>query len=168
MNKTERKALLKLLLDGDLLAAITYVECAGSPIPAKSDETLKPIPREIPTWVKGWTVVGENGKTRVDRPTVSDATARAIFNRERPAALEVAACGCTLYIDTAYQCDLCIKLQSPDACRVLIAQHGPELRAYDAKMGFQSQCWNGRDFMINPHNGYYGKRDGMVMTPKKK
>lgn len=181
MNATEQKALLAILHDGDLLAAIDYVEKACKPSKPKAT-----WPAPIP--------IKKSKASRFLPPRV---------------ALGVAPCGCTLYPDTARQCAACIAARSPDACRALIAEHEAELNALDKARGFITARdadayrvlhekydaelaklhpdrdygarlalitkrgediakldarlpWmpvRTRDFMINPHNGYYGERD---------
>lgn len=179
MNKTEQKALLAILLDGDLLAAIDYIEKAGKPARSAKVEAggVKPIPREIPKWPKGFSYIqeGTKGTARerviTERPTVLDGIAKAIFMREgRPGHLAIAPCGCTLYPDTALMCAACIAARNPEACRALIQAHLPVLDAFSATL---TGCYadgkprpsappRTRDFMISPHNGYYGEKDGFA------
>lgn len=136
MNASEQKALLAILLDGDLLAAIEYVEGARKPSkPAKADADADaapvPIPREIPTWPKFAKPAGG--------AILAPGIAKAISTRANHPArnpLGVAPCGCTLYPDTALMCAACIKARNADACRALIVQHGDALDAFDQRTGF--------------------------------
>lgn len=161
MKEAMHKALIRLWLKDDLMAAFSYVEEAKD-LSVTERNALLDILRagDLPG-------IARYVRDAACAPREQLKPRRAKFG-VHPKHLAVAPCGCTLYPDTARQCAACIAARSPEACRALIAAHEPALAAFDQSQGIGFRGYGAgrsyrsprsRDFMINPHNGYYGLRD---------